>query len=134
MRMQTISSGRAEVRAIVIDASPDAVVALLRDGHRLPDWAPSFAQRAEPDGDVWCVNGEQRMAIRVAAQARTVDFVSPVAPVGLFTRTIPIPRGCACVFTMYFGDGTETAAIEEQLAVMEQELETVRRLVEHASG
>jgi hypothetical protein len=41
--MPTITTARAETRTITIAAPPAAVLAVVGDGARLPEWAPAFA-------------------------------------------------------------------------------------------
>jgi uncharacterized protein YndB with AHSA1/START domain len=56
----------AQTRSIAIDAPPQAVVELLADGNRLPQWAPAFAGEMRAEGDDWLVgSGEGEFRIRI---------------------------------------------------------------------
>ena len=135
LRMNTITTLRAETRTTSIAAPPDAVFALLADGARLPDWAPAFAPAAEhEDGERWLIgSGDGRFAIRLRADegARTVDLLSPEDPArGAFLRVLPNGRGAEVLFTLFFGASAEPAAVDAQMATVGEELATVRRLAE----
>lgn len=132
--MPTITH-RAETRTRTIAAPPDAVFALVADGARLPDWAPAFASAAEhADGERWLIGaGDARFPIllRADAAARTVDLLSPDDPArGAFLRVLPNRQGAELLFTLFFGDGVEEAAIDAQMATVDAELATVARLVD----
>jgi uncharacterized protein YndB with AHSA1/START domain len=135
MRMQTIATSRAETRTISIGAPPAAVFAVVADGAQLPEWAPAFAPAAEHDaGERWLIGtGDARFPIRIRADAEhgTVDLLSPAdATVGAFLRVLPNQGGSELLFTLFFGDGTDPAAVDAQMATVEGELATVRALAE----
>jgi hypothetical protein len=121
-------------RSIAIAAPPEAVVELLADGTRLPEWAPQFASEARAEGDHWVIDsGGQPFRIRIKASSDfgTVDIVSADDErIGSFSRVIPNGEGSEFLFTLLFPQGTDQAAIDAQMAVVEGELETVRSLVE----
>jgi hypothetical protein len=123
-----------QTRSIAIAAPREAVVALLADGTRLPDWAPQFASEARAEGDHWVVgSGGQQLRVRIKASADfgTVDIVSADDPrIGSFSRVIPNGEGSEFLFTLLFPHGTDQAAIDAQMTVVEGELEAVRSLVE----
>jgi hypothetical protein len=132
--MQTITTGHTETRSITIAAAPEAVLAVVGDAHRLPDWAPGFATAVEPQGDHWLIgSGDAQfpIAVRVSAEHGTVDLVSTTDPTrGAFTRVVPNLGGSEYLFTLFFPDGTDPEAIRAQMETVEAELETVRVLVE----
>lgn len=133
--MPSFKPGRAETRTISVAASPERVIDYLSDARRLPEWAPNFATAVDHDhDDVWRVQtsgGTQRIAVRVAAEQGVVDVVSADAPnLGLFTRVVPNLGGAELIFSLFFPDGTEPAAIDAQMAVVDEELRTVRDHVE----
>ena len=123
-----------QTRSIAIAAPPEAVVELLADGTRLPEWAPQFASEVRAEGDHWVVDsGGRPFRIRIKASADfgTVDIVSADDErIGSFSRVIPNGEGSEFLFTLLFPQGTDQAAIDAQMAVVEGELETVRSLVE----
>jgi len=130
--MQTISLNRAETRAISIAAPPEAVLRVIADPRRLPDWAPGFAQTVEPAGDHWLVStgdGKARIRVRVSAEHGTVDLLAAGSPgTGAFMRVLPNRAGSELLFTLFFPRGTEEPVLTAQMATVQEELETVRRL------
>jgi hypothetical protein len=131
--MHMISTIRGETRTASIAASPEAVFAVLADGARLPEWAPAFAPAAEHDaGERWWIGtGDGRFAIllRANAAARTVDLLSPDDPArGAFLRVLPNRSGAEVLFTLFFGERVQAAAVDAQMATVEEELATVGRL------
>jgi uncharacterized protein YndB with AHSA1/START domain len=133
--MQMITTRRAESRSISIAAPPSAVLDVVGDPLRLPEWAPRFARAVRADGDRWLVdNGtddEFPIVVRVSRQHGTVDLLGPVdPPSGAFTRVIHNGHGSEYLFTLFFPDGTDDAAIAAQMATVEDELQTVRALSE----
>jgi hypothetical protein len=132
--MQTNTVGRTETRSIAIAAPPEAVLAVVGDARRLPDWAPAFATAVEPDGDHWLIgSGDARfpIAVNVSAEHGTVDLVSTTDPTrGAFTRVVHNQGGSEYLFTLSFPVDTDPEAIRAQMETVETELETVRTLVE----
>ena len=132
--MQMITTGHAETRSTSIAAPPSAVLDVVGDPLRLPDWAPNFAQAVRPDGDGWLIdNGtsEFRIAVRVSREHGTVDLLAPTGPpAGAFMRVVHNGQGSELLFTLFFPHGTDKAAITTQMATVEDELETVRTLCE----
>jgi len=93
---------RTESRSITIAASPATVFGYVVDPRNLPVWAPAFARAVRPDGDQWIVTndaGEFPIVVRASAEHQ---------------------------FTLFFPDGTDEAAVEEQMTTVEGELEAVR--------
>jgi hypothetical protein len=127
-------TGPVETRSISIAAPPEAVLAVVGDPYRLPDWAPGFASAVEPDGDDWLIgSGDARFAItvRVSAEHGTVDLLSPGnATFGARMRVLHNHTGSELVFTLVFPAGVDTEVIRTQMETVEAELETVRTLVE----
>jgi hypothetical protein len=127
-------TGHAETRSISIAAAPQDVLAVVGDPRRLPDWAPAFASAVEPSGDHWLIgSGDAQfpIAVRVSPEHGTVDLVSTTDPTrGAFTRVVHNQGGSEYLFTLFFPDGTDEAAIRTQMETVETELETVRTLVE----
>jgi hypothetical protein len=134
MRMQTIRTSRAETRSISIGAPPSVVLGLVADPRRLPEWAPNFAQSVEPAGEDWMIDtgaGEVRIAVRVSPEHGTMDLLGAQDPTrGAFTRVVHNHQGSEYLFTLFFPDGTEEAAVAQQMATVEEELRTVKALCE----
>jgi hypothetical protein len=137
--MPTITTARAETRTITIAAPPAAVLAVVGDGARLPEWAPAFATAVEHQGDDrWLIGeGDGRFPVRLRVDQTfgTVDILRPVdPPAGAFLRVVPNGEGSELLFTLFFPDGTAAEAVDAQMATVEQELQTVRALAEAAAG
>jgi Polyketide cyclase / dehydrase and lipid transport len=127
-------TGPVETRSISIAAPPEAVLAVVGDPHRLPDWAPGFATAIEQDGDHWLIgSGDAQFAItvRVSTEHGTVDLLSPGnATFGARMRVLHNYEGSELVFTLVFPAGADAEVIRAQMETVEAELETVRTLVE----
>ncbi len=121
---------RTESRSITIAAPPTTVFRYVADARNLPAWAPVFATAVRPDGDRWIVTndtGEFPVLVRASAEHGTVDVVSAADHArGAFTRVLPNGDGAEYQFTLFFPDGTDEAAVVEQMTTVEQELEAVR--------
>lgn len=138
MRMPTISVeqlGHVDSRQIAIGAPREAVIALLADARRLPEWAPAFAQAVAPEGQHWRVDlgggAEVVIDVVVDEERGTIDLVRPGDPTtGAKLRVLHNGAGCAFVFSIVFPPGTPDDAIAAQMATIEEELRTVRALAE----
>jgi hypothetical protein len=135
MQMHTNAvTGSVETRSISIAAPPEAVLAVVGDPYRLPDWAPNFATAVQQEGDHWLIgSGDAQfpIAVRVSHEHGTVDLVSTTDPTrGAFTRVVHNQNGSEYLFTLSFPAGTDPEAIRAQMETVETELETVRTLVE----
>jgi hypothetical protein len=121
-----------------VAAPPAAVLALVADPQRLPEWAPAFARGVEPDGDDWLIDtgeGQARIAVRVSSEHGTVDLLRATDPThGAFSRVIHNHDGSEYLLTLLFPDGTAEMAIARQMATVEGELEAVRALCEAETG
>jgi hypothetical protein len=124
-------TNRAETRSISIQAAPDAVLDVVGDARTLPRWAPNFAQTVRPDDGHWVVNDELHVDLRVDRALGTVDILSVERPrLGAYTRVMPNGDGSEYQFTLFFPQTTEEAAVDAQMAVVEEELRAVRALWE----
>jgi hypothetical protein len=124
----------ASTRSVAIAAPPAAVLDVVADGARLPEWAPGFAPKVRADGDLWVIEsggGEVNIHVRTDRESGTVDFLAAADErIGAFTRVIPNGEGSEFLFTLLFDEGTDTAAIDAQMKIVEEELATVRAMVE----
>lgn len=131
--MSTITVGRCETRSITIPTTPDRVLDYLADADNLPQWAPNFARAVRRDTDKFIVdtdNGELSMRLRVSHEHGTVDLLAAANPRrGAFMRVLPNVRGSEFLFTLVFKPGTSDEAVERQMTIVEEELETVRSAV-----
>ena len=123
---------RSVTGSIESDAERDAVLAVLEDGARVPEWAPAFADVAVRDGGAWRATKNGRdFAFRVASEraAGTVDYLLEVAPGqenGAFIRALPrLGGGCVIAMTLPVRPGTDPADVRTTLAA---ELERIAEL------
>jgi hypothetical protein len=118
---------RTETRSITIDAPSAAVLDLVGDARSLPRWAPDFARSVRADGEHWIINDAAR--IDMVRGADTVDIVAADdRRRGAFSRVLPNGDSSEFLFTLFFPDGTGEDAVAAQMAVVEDELRTVRDL------
>ena len=126
---------RTETQSIETDAPVEAVVAVLADPTRLPQWAPGFADQVRSDGESgWQATKDGRdFALRVAAneEAGTVDYLRQVAPGregGAYIRAVPRPGGGSVVtMTLPLLRDVDPADTASTLA---RELATLKALAE----
>jgi hypothetical protein len=127
-------TNRSETRQISIKAPPETVLELVGDARALPRWAPNFATTVEADGEHWTVNGELSIHLRVDRELGTADILRTRDPrTGAYSRVIPNGEGSEYLFTLFFPDGTPEDAVAAQMAVVEEELRTVRALCQPAA-
>jgi Polyketide cyclase / dehydrase and lipid transport len=114
---------RTETQSIESPVDPRAIVALLEDPSRIPDWAPAFADAVTGDTQSgWRImKSGQDFALRVVVMqdAGTVDYLREIAPGregGAYIRVIPRPRGgSVVVMTVPLAPDAQTAAIAATL-------------------
>ncbi|GAB3159908.1 SRPBCC family protein [Amycolatopsis stemonae] len=133
--MTSFAPGRAETRSISVATSPEQVFDYLADPRHVPEWAPGFASAIEHDHDeIWRVHteaGPRQVVVKAAKAHGVVDVVSADAPnLGLFTRVVPNLTGAELIFSLFFPADTDPAAVDAQMAVVDQELRAVRERVE----
>jgi hypothetical protein len=133
--MEYAMDARTKTRSIESAVEPGAVLELLADARRLPEWAPGFADAVEGDERAgWKVTKDgAAFEIRVVVQpeARTVDYLREVAPGlvgGAYLRVTPLMGGGSSVVITVpvIGDPDAVAAI------LDEELVTLTRLAETA--
>jgi hypothetical protein len=95
---------RTATRSVETEAEPGAVVSLLADVRRVPEWAPAFADEITGDAESgWRVTKDGRtfsLRVAVSADAGTVDYLREIAPGregGAYLRSVPRPRGGSVV-------------------------------------
>jgi hypothetical protein len=128
---------RAETRTRAIAAPPSAVLDVISDPLRLPDWAPGFARSVTPEDGHWRIDGgggELLVDMVVFREAGTVDVVrvGDETGAGARMRAIASGDGTELVFTIIFPPGVPDAGVDAQMAVVEAELATVAGLAEAA--
>ncbi|HEX4431738.1 MAG TPA: SRPBCC family protein [Frankiaceae bacterium] len=126
---------QTSTRSIESTAPPGAVLDILADARRLPEWAPGFADTIEGDQKHgWRVTKDSdAFEIRVVVQqeARTVDYLRQVAPGlvgGAYLRVTPLMGGGSSVVITVpvIGDPDVVAA------TLDAELAAITRLAQAA--
>ncbi|MEO8828797.1 SRPBCC family protein [Lapillicoccus sp.] len=128
-------NSRTETQSIESDAELAAVVALLAEPTRIPDWAPAFADAVTlDDGSRWRATKDgQDFSVRVVVnrEAGTVDYLREISPGregGAFIRVVPRPGGGSVVImTLPVAPSAERAALA---ATLRDELNALVNLVE----
>lgn len=115
-------SARSETRSVESDAAPGALLAILADGARIPEWAPAFADIVVQDGAEWRATADERsFGFRVVVQpaSGTVDYLRELAPGrvgGAYLRVTPrLGGGSVVVMTLPVAPDTEPAAVRATL-------------------
>jgi hypothetical protein len=127
---------RGATEAIAIAAPPAAVLAVVADARRLPEWAPGFATAVTPEGDLWRIdqgNGTTFLIdVAVHEPTGTVDLLRPGGgpSFGARLRALSSGTGTELLFTILFPPATPDDAVTAQMAVVAEELRTVRALAE----
>jgi hypothetical protein len=130
---------RSRTQAIELDVEPTAVVSLLADGARIPEWAPGFADRVAPQANSrWLAtrgDNEFDIDIVVNVEAGTVDYVREISPGlsgGLRSRAVPrLGGGTVIAVTLPVLPGAEP---DDVAAVLTEELATLAGLIANPSG
>jgi polyketide cyclase/dehydrase/lipid transport protein len=127
---------RGETETIAIAAPPAAVLAVIADARRLPEWAPGFATAVTPEDGLWRIDQGDGATflidVAVHADAGTVDLLRPGGgpSFGARLRALPSGTGTELLFTILFPPGVPDDAVAAQMAVVAEELRTVRTLAE----
>jgi hypothetical protein len=123
---------RTQTRSLDTEADPGAVLNLLADARRLPEWAPAFADEVVgDDAQGWKVTKDaDAFDIRVVVQpeARTVDYLREVAPGlvgGAYLRVTPVMGGGSSVVITVPVVGGDPNAVAQTL---DEELAALTRL------
>jgi uncharacterized protein YndB with AHSA1/START domain len=129
-----VAHKRSETRSIAVDAPPHQVHRYIADPANLPRWAPAFATAITPSGEHWVATSSRGDAEIVVASNRevgTVDILSADDRTrGAFARVIPNGPVSEVLFTLFFEPGTSDDAVAAQMTVVEDELATIRQLVQ----
>jgi hypothetical protein len=113
---------RTQTRSLDTEADPGAVLKLLADARRLPEWAPAFADEVTGDhAQGWKVTKDADafdISVVVQPQARTVDYLREVAPGlvgGAYLRVTPVMGGGSSVVITVPVVGGDPAAVAQTL-------------------
>lgn len=123
-------STRTITRSIESDLEPEAILGVLNDPARIPEWAPAFADQIEHTAQSgWRVTkgGESfNVQVNVSTIAGTVDFLREMAGGkrgGAYARVFPRPMGgSVVVMTVPLAPAADPQQVAE---VLEQELTTL---------
>jgi len=124
--------------SVAIAAAPSSVFGYVSQPQNLPAWAPAFAESVHPEDDYWVATtpaGETRFALRTDETLGIVDFLGLVAADAFVlrapTRVVPNgPKRSEYLFTLFQAPTESDAAFEKRLAVLSDELVTLRDLLE----
>lgn len=118
-----------ETQSIECASPPAAVMRLLADASRLPDWAPGFVDAVSHGDDGWHARkGTRSFPLRVVVQSGvgTVDYLREVAPGregGAYVRVLPRPGGGSVVVMTV--PRPEGAIANETAEIVQNELRTL---------
>ena len=118
---------RTVTRSIETEAAVDDVLVILRDAHKIPAWAPVFADsvEAEAEGRWWITKDGSSFGMEMVVEpsSGTVDYLREMGPskkAGAYIRVFPRPGdGSVVVMTVPIGPGAEPKEVAD---VLEQEL------------
>ncbi len=123
-------SARTETQAVETDVAPAAILAVLADPLRVPDWAPGFADSVAGDDVEGYVRtkDDETFALFVVTTpgAGTVDVLREIAPGetgGAYLRAMPRPGGGSVVtITVPVAPGVDRADV---VAILRRELDAI---------
>ena len=125
----------ARTVSVSVDRPPAQVHAYVVDARNLPEWARGFARSVRPDGDRWVVetaDGPVHLQFvepnpyGVADHRVTADGLDVVMP----ARVVPNGAGSEVVFTVLRPPGTSDDDFARDVALVEQDLRTLRDRLE----
>jgi hypothetical protein len=130
----SIEQQAAATRSLAIAKESSAVFEYVARPENLPHWAPGFASAVRRDRDDIIVTGEggveRRFRLRTDPALGVVDFLAAAAPdhyvPGALLRIVPYGRGCVASFTLLRLPGEGDAELEARMAVVDEELSTLR--------
>jgi len=127
----------ARTVSVSVDRPPDAVYKYLVDPHHLPEWAPGFATAVHREPAGWMVEtNDGRFGIAFAPHNRfgvvdhrvtSDDGLDAMNPM----RVIANGSGSEVLFTLFHPAGTDDAAFERDLAVVESDLVRLKQVLEN---
>lgn len=132
MRSKTISQ--------FIAATPERVYEFASAPGNLPLWVPSFCQSVERVGDEWMVHspvGRVVFAFVARNELGVLDHVVTLADGVQLTnpmRVIPNGQGSEVMFTLFQREGMSDRQFLEDARLVQNDLQTLRRLLEAQSA
>ncbi len=127
---------QTETQSIETASTVMAVLDVLADPRRIPQWAPGFADHVSehPDSGWLATKDGREFQLRVAVtrDAGTVDILREVAPgreLGAYIRAIPRPRaGAVIIMTLPLLANTDPS---DTRSILSQELTALVSLVDN---
>ena len=122
--------------SVSIDCPPERVYAFVADPANLPRWATAFVLSAKPSASGWVVDTPGGcVGLRfVEANALGVldHYVSPAPGVEILNpmRVVPNGTGSEVLFTLFQLPGTPDERFEEDAAMVERDLATLKQVLE----
>jgi hypothetical protein len=122
--------------SVGIERPPAEVYAFVSDPANLPRWATAFCLSVRRSGDEWIVETPYdpvRIAFVAPNSLGVLDHVVTVAPeLEIFSpmRVIANGSGSEVVFTLFQRPGMSDAEFSDDAALVEQDLETLKRVLE----
>ena len=123
--------------SVSVDRPPSQVHAYVVDGSNLPAWAPGLARSVRPDGERWLVETADGPAhvhftepnpYGVADHRVTGDGFD----VHVSMRVVPNGDGSEVVFTVLRAPGASDDDFARDVDLVEQDLRTLRDLLEQS--
>lgn len=130
---------RAATLSVTIFAPVGKVFAFVADPMNLPLWSKSFCSSVRQEQSQWIAETPQgpiRIRIATHRQLGIADqFLSPAPGVEFMipTRVVPNGDGAEFIFTLFQPDHLSEAEYQQEVALVRQELDVLRRILEGQS-
>jgi uncharacterized protein YndB with AHSA1/START domain len=127
----------ARTLSVSVDRPPAQVHAYVVDARNLPQWARGFARSVRPDGDRWLVEtdgGPVRVSFAGPNPYGVADHrvTGEGFEVDVSMRVVPNGDGSEVVFTVLRAPGATDDDLARDVALVEQDLRTLRDLLEQS--
>lgn len=136
-----MTTSRAYTKTVSIDRPPAVVHAFLADPGNWPAWAVVnvLSVEATDDPDWWLMttpNGRGKLRVRGDAATGLLDhdFADDQASWTVPARVVPNGTGSEFMMTFYQPPGFTDAFFDQQIALVDKELATLKQLLETAAG
>ncbi len=132
-----MTTHEARTVSVSVDRPPAQVHAYVVDPRNLPEWAPGLARSVRPDGDRWLVetaDGPVHVAFAEPNPYGVADhrITGEGFDVEVSMRVVPNADGSEVVFTVLRAPGATDDGFARDLALVEQDLQTLRNLLEQS--
>ncbi len=132
--MRIILESRTLTVSIAREA--EAVYQFISNPANLPRWATAFCQSIRQAGSDWVMQtsaGEMKIRFVPQNEFRVADhFVSPAPGVEIYVplRVLPNGSGSEVVFTLFRQPSMTPEKFHEDLGLVQQDLQTLKRVLE----